>query len=39
MKSEEEQLREIAAEERAAANERVVLDVDLNVEVAIILAL
>nr|GLL19087.1 hypothetical protein Itr_chr02CG05120 [Ipomoea trifida] len=34
VKPEEEQLREIEAEERAAAGERVVLDVDLNVEVA-----
>nr|GMD30849.1 hypothetical protein Iba_chr09aCG10930 [Ipomoea batatas]GME10041.1 hypothetical protein Iba_scaffold9380CG0090 [Ipomoea batatas] len=34
VKSEEEQLREIEAEERAAAGERVVLDVDLNEEVA-----
>nr|GMC67646.1 hypothetical protein Iba_chr02fCG4360 [Ipomoea batatas] len=34
VKPEEEQLREIEAEERAAAGQRVVLDVDLNVEVA-----
>nr|GMC62556.1 CCR4-NOT transcription complex subunit 3 [Ipomoea batatas] len=34
VKPEEEQLREIEAEERAAAGERVVLDVDLNAEVA-----
>nr|GLL19086.1 hypothetical protein Itr_chr02CG05110 [Ipomoea trifida] len=33
VKPEEEQLREIEAEERAAAGERVVLDVDLNAEV------
>nr|GMD32597.1 hypothetical protein Iba_chr09bCG9750 [Ipomoea batatas] len=32
VKPEEEQLREIEAEERAAAGERVVLDVDLNAE-------
>nr|GMC62555.1 hypothetical protein Iba_chr02cCG4930 [Ipomoea batatas] len=34
VKPEEEQLREIEAEERAAAGERVVLDVDLYAEVA-----
>nr|GMD39028.1 protein VASP homolog [Ipomoea batatas] len=33
VKPEEEQLREIEAEERAAAGERVVLDVDLNAQV------
>nr|GLL35502.1 hypothetical protein Itr_chr09CG11670 [Ipomoea trifida] len=33
VKPEEEQLQEIEAEERAAAGERVVLDVDLNAEV------